>query len=215
MATKNVRDTADASVILNSFRKSDNMGASIAEQIKWIGSTGKKLDAVIHATAVGCIYMSMPLDENGFLNADPAIKLMNAMPKGSRAKALAAWFEAFSNIRVKMDPKSASWVGGLLKPTDKLYVEAKPVDAFAKPFWSVEEKNTDPKAFLLGEQLARLIKMASKPENLEGMTDDEKAFLNDLGKLAATAPKRNSDTAKPAPVAPVEPAAADALETVG
>lgn len=222
MATKNVRDTADASVILNSFRKSDNMGASIADQIKWIAATGKKLDAVIHATAVGCILMSMPLDENGFLNADPAIKLMNAMPKGSRAKALAAWFEAFSNIRVKLDPKSGEWVGGLLKPTDKLYAVAKPEDAFAKPFWSVEEKNTDPKAFLLGEQLARLIKMASDPKNLADMTDDEKAFLNDLSKLAATAPKRS---AVPAPVAPVEASAdqsaalanagADALETVG
>lgn len=223
MAKKNVRDTADASVILNSFRKSDNMGASIAEQIKWIGTTGKKMDAVIHATAVGCILMSMPLDENGFLNADPAIKLMNAMPKGSRAKALAAWFEAFSNIRVKLDGKTATWTGGLLKPTDKLYKAADPTTAFAKPFWSVDEKATDPKAFLLGEQLARLIKMASDPKNMADMTDDEKAFLVDLTKLAAAAPKRGAGT--DAPVAPVEasadqsPALAnagdDSLETQG
>lgn len=218
MATKNVRDTADASVILNSFRKSDNMGASLAEQIKWIAATGKKMDAVIHATAVGCIYMSMPLDENGFLNADPAINLMRAMPKGSRAKALAAWFEAFSNIRVKLN-KDGQWVGGLLRPTDKLYADANPVDAFAKPFYSVEEKATDPKAFILGEQLARLIKLASKPESLADMTADERTFLDELAKLGAKAPKRTpvippvaADVDQSAALAN---AGADTLETVG
>jgi len=185
---KNVRDTADASAILNSFRKSNDMGAAISEQIKWIKATGKKLDAVIHATAVGAIYMSMPLDEHGYLNATPAINLMNAMPKGSRAKALAAWFEAFSNIRVKVG-KDGVWEGGLLKPEQKGYEQAKPEDAFAKPFWSVEEAKVDPKAFILGEQLARLIKMASKPENMQDMSEEERTFLAELQAVAVKAPK--------------------------
>ena len=185
---KNVRDSADASAILNSFRKSNDMGAAISEQIKWIKATGKKLDAVIHATAVGAIYMSLPLDEHGYLNATPAINLMNAMPKGSRAKALAAWFEAFSNIRVKVG-KDGVWEGGLLKPEQKGYEQAKPEDAFAKPFWSVEEAKVDPKAFILGEQLARLIKMASKPENMQDMSEEERTFLAELQAVAVKAPK--------------------------
>jgi len=203
---KNVRDTADASVILNSFRKSNDMGRAINEQTKWIKATGSKLDAVIHAVAVGSIYMSMPLDEHGYLNFTPALNLMNSMPKGSRAKALAAWFEAYSNIRVKMG-KDGVWTGGLLKPEQKGYEPAKPEDAFAKPFWSVEEAKVDPKAFLLGEQLARLIKMASKPENMAGMSDAERDFLKELQAVAIKAPK---------PVAKAEPATAgDPLENAG
>lgn len=206
--TKNVRETGDASVILNSFRKSNNMSGAISDQIKWIKSTGAKLDAVIHASAVGCIYMSMPLDEGGFLNADMAARLLNSMPKGSRVKALAAWFEAFSNVFPKRD-KNGEWACGLIKPTDKRYKAADPTTAFAKPFYSVEEKNTDPKAFILGEQLARLIKLASKPETMADMSEDERAFLAELTAVAAKAPKK--------PAAPVTdaPKAADPLENVG
>ena len=155
----NIRDKADATVILNDMRR-DNLVGKADAHIKWIGTTGAKMDATIHAVAVACIYASMPVGEGGYLNGDVAVRLMNNMPKGSRAVTLKDWFEAFSNIRLRQE-KTGKWSVKLVPPTHADYKEADPVSAFQKPFWSVDENTAGPKAFDLHALLAAVLKKAN------------------------------------------------------
>lgn len=181
MTNKVFNRATDARTVLNSFYAGSSIdGKALATGIKAIAATGKKLDVQMHATAVACLVSSMPMADGGHLNATPAAQLLNAMPKGSRAKALAAWFEAFSNIVLKKD-KEGAWVAKLTPPTQKNYKALTDKDvqaALDKPFWSVDEKDTDPKAFLLGPAIAKLLKMAE--QHLAEMSDADKAALADL-----------------------------------
>ncbi len=138
--------------------------SAVDKNIGWIASTGKKMDCMIHATAVVCIYLSMPHKDGGHNCANRALKLVNAMPKGSRVKALVAWFHAYSNIRLRWDKKAGAYTAGVLKPSAKDYKPADPQTAMSKPFWSVEEKDVDPSEFTtdtLAKRVAALLKAAS------------------------------------------------------
>lgn len=159
MANQIFARAACASSVLSSFYSGDKLDLkAVASATGAIGRAGAKLDTQIHATAVACIVASLPHEEGGYLNAEPARQLLNAMPKGSRAKALAAWFEAFSNVRLRREEKG--WTVKMVGPANKMYVKADPDAAMAKPFWSVEEQGTDPKAFTLGAALASLLRKA-------------------------------------------------------
>lgn len=180
---------ASASSVLTSFMEGNTVSAKgVMSAIGTIGTIGGKLDNMIHGTAVACIYLSMSISEGGpATGAAPAVALLNNMPKGSRSKALAAWFTAFSNVRLKYDKAAKAWAGGVVGSTAKSYAVPTPDAAMAKPFWTVEEAETLPTAFTtdtLAKRVAALI-AAAKAENatldLKG-----KAALADLETLSET-----------------------------
>jgi hypothetical protein len=158
--------------------------------IRYVASTGAKLDGTIHGTAVACIHLSMPHKDNGHNCANRAAALVNAMPKSSRRKALIAWFTAFSNIRFVADPSNKAVLKGhVLPPSSKMYADARPDDAYVKPFWTVEEKGTDASEFnalSLAKAVAALIKRASN-ENAK-LDSSALDVLADLKGLSARLP---------------------------
>jgi hypothetical protein len=166
-------------------------GQAIARQIKFIAQTGPKLDATIHGVAVACIGMSMPHSEGGHNCAMRAVQLVNTLAdlnKSARTKALVAWFHAFSNIRLRKDDKTGKYVGSVMSPKLKGYrSDISTGDAMATPFWSVEEKSSDPADFFLGDAIAKLIKRAAG--KVETQADkDALASLERIAKKASKAP---------------------------
>jgi hypothetical protein len=153
-----------------------------SKSIASIKGRGAALDIDIHATAVAAIYTSMDHKD-----ANTACLLLNAMPKGSRAKTLALWFMHYSNIVVTA--KDGVFSAKMMKEDHADY-KASPdvVAALAKPFWSVEEK-VDAAAFdtqAFAKAVAALIKRAGNDNaNLDSAG---KAALADLRVLAVKVP---------------------------
>ena len=75
----------------------------ILGRIKTIATRGANLDKLIQETALGVIAHVEEHGEVSLVN-----KLYKAMPKGSRAVALAAWFLAFGKVQVNSDKKSSA-----------------------------------------------------------------------------------------------------------
>lgn len=75
----------------------------ILGRIKTIQTRGANLDKLIQETAIGII---KHVEEHGEVSL--AIKLYKAMPKGSRAVALASWFQQFGKIQVNADKKTSA-----------------------------------------------------------------------------------------------------------
>lgn len=170
--TENRIKTLDRAISAPAILTALNEGNAVSPKfvdgaITRIGTAGKKLDNLIHGTAVACIYLSMPHKDGGHNCAARALKLLQAMPKGSRAKTLIAWFHAYSNIRIVMDAKTKQLKAGVLKPENKQYKAADPIAAMEKPFWIVEEVAANPADFTtdsLAKRVALLIK-AAKDKN--------------------------------------------------
>lgn len=187
----------DTSAVLAGLRADHS---TFAARVTWLKNTGAKVDAVTHALALYCIYQSMPADATvtgtGNLNISPTMDLMGAMPKSSRAKALAAWFNAFSNVRVT--EAKGKWSVKLVKPgTDDFKADIDLNKAKANPFWIVPEKATAPEEFsLVGQASAFLARMAKK---VDKMTPDEKAAFRAMEALV-------KDLAPVAPVKDTTPA---------
>lgn len=148
-----------------------------------IGSRGRALDADIHAAAYACLHFAMPTaidGANGASNAEPARFLVASMPRGARQKCLVDWFEAHSNIRLKMDKKTKAWKCGLAKKDAATYIQpddlmAMAAKAWGMPFFSPEEVTKGAKAFDLGASIAILI---AKAEKEFGANDPRVAGLN-------------------------------------
>lgn len=169
--------------------------AVIDKQIAWIKTTGTKMDAVMHSTAVACLAASQ-LHENGGHHCPLRFaKMLNAMPRGSRAKTLADWAEHFSNLRAKYDKKAGEWKVGILTSASKGYKEQIDlIAAFAKPFYEVEEKTDGAKAFDVGALMAQLVRAIEKADKGEvSMSEDDRAAA---GKLLAFANENGIRTAK-------------------
>lgn len=186
-------DRTDAQAVLSSMMSGNLYDPNkVDTNVTYIGTAGRKLDGTIHGTAVACLYLSMPHADGGHNCAIRAVRLANAMPKGSRVKALVAWLSAYSNIRLRYDTKSGRYVGGVLKPTDKTYravTKTMLADAMAKPFWSVEEKVTLPSEFTdssLAKAVANLIAKAQADN--ASLSILGKAALADLEAVAKTLP---------------------------
>lgn len=188
--TPSFNRAANASAVLTSLMVGDKVdGTAVASATATISGAGQKLDNQIHGTAVACIMLSMSIQEGGPASgAGPAVNLLNAMPRGSRAKALSAWFTAFSNIRCKLNAKSKQWEGGVLPATAKTYAVPDPKAAMDRPFWTAEEKDVTPSVFTTDKFKARVkaLLAAAKADNAE-LDDEGKALL--AGIEAATAPK--------------------------
>lgn len=172
--------------------------AKLDTRISWVSGVKSKFDAIIHAAAVGAIAASKPHDQGGHDCPLRAERLLNAMPRGSRAKTLADWFEAFSNLRPKMDKSKGVWTVKNLPKTSKLYVPTIDVEAaFAKPFYSVDEKTNGAAAFDIGAIIGQLIKgyeKASEEGALDAETDGK------IVSLIAFARNSGLPTAKAKPV---------------
>lgn len=173
--------TAAAQVLASCMEGNTYSPKAIASNIKWIGQTGPKLDATIHASAIACIAVSLPHNEGGhscFHSAVALVQTLKDLNKSARTKALIAWFHAHSNLRLRIE-KDGKVTGGILPQKSKLFrAGIDPMAAWDKPFWVVEEKDTDPREFSIGLALANLLKRAEKA--IAEMSDEEKAALADL-----------------------------------
>ncbi|UCR81388.1 hypothetical protein [Brevundimonas phage AA] len=150
--------------------------AQIDQNIKWIAATGKKLDAILHATAVAIIVHAK---EHG--DCSRAKTMLDAMPKSGRAKALAAWFETFSAIRFNGDGE----VGLLADKEKRIWLVE---EAQATPFWELNPEK-DVVVFDLDKALAALLKKAHDQEQKGILVPDAKlkARLAQVKSLVATA----------------------------
>ncbi|WP_221795906.1 hypothetical protein [Aquisediminimonas sediminicola] len=150
---------------------------------KSIGTRAGNLDIDMHANGIAAIHTSV---QNG--DTSSAKALVNNLGKHTRAKALVAWFETHSNIRLVFDKKLDIYNAKLCPADDRLEDQAI-LDGLlsCEPFWSVPEvakKDFDDVALALA--VARLIKQAS--DTTAHLSDASKAALADLKVLAVKVP---------------------------
>lgn len=171
----------DALAVRTSFAADDGNGydtKKLSASIGSIRSSGQKLDARIHATAHALMARALSHKDCSLVGG-----LIDAMPKSARRKALIAWFTAFSNVVILTD-KAGKVTAKMHSPGTKSFkddAEALLDKAWAKPFWSVEEKETDPAAFdskRFALAVAALIKRAEGDN--AALDEDGKAALADL-----------------------------------
>jgi len=165
-------------IVLETFKSPDTNGydaGKLSASIKLIATNGAKLDARIHATACALLERAA---EHFDCSMVPA--LLNAMPKSSRRKALIAWFGAYSNVHIR-EEKGGKFTVTIVKTTSKLYKAPRPSEAFANPFWSVEEKDQDPAAFDRTRFAAAIASLIKRAESDNAQLDAEsRAALADL-----------------------------------
>ncbi|GEM_PF-1559569 len=167
----NTFDFAKAQAKLSTLKAGNGFdGAAISKLCASIKTRGNNLDIDIHAAAVAALGRVADHDDTSGAQA-----LLNAMPRGSRAKTLAEWCLHFGNVVAVFDKRNGLWTCKLL-PKD----ERKPISldaAFKRPFWDVEEK-VQAGAFNLAALVAALIKKADKA--VDEMSDTDRAALADL-----------------------------------
>lgn len=169
-------DMTNPAIVLESLKGKDSNSydtGAIGRSISAILASGKKLDARIHATGVAIMYRAADHFDCSLMPG-----LLAAFPNGTRRKAFIAWVHAFSNIRIT--EKDGQFSAKMIGQTHKEYAEPRPTEAFNKPFWTVEETATDPKAFddkRFAAAVARLIKQAEESASL---SPDAKAAVADL-----------------------------------
>ncbi|WP_448500715.1 hypothetical protein [Sphingomonas sp.] len=182
-------DLTNPTFVLEGFKTADSnsyCAKKIGRSITDIAKAGKKLDARLHATAFAV--MDRAAAHNDCSLAAP---LVAAMPRGARRNDMIAWFAAFSNVRIKLDKDSGTFKAGLVSSKAKDFRDAGALadglrDAWAKPFYSVEEAERasnpfDDKRFAAA--VARLIKQAE--EATSGLSADTQAALADLKAINA------------------------------
>lgn len=166
--------------------------AAIDAAIVRIASTGQEFQTLVHETGIQVLLHVEKHRDTGV-----AERLVVAMPKGARPKALAFWIGLYSPIRITMDALGNITKVRLLKKGDK---DFRPFDidkADANPFWVVPEK--DPAPFTYERMLASLravVKGYDKnKDDLKGAGKTAAGRLvKDLSKLLDTAPIANQNT---------------------
>jgi len=140
-----------------------------AESIDTIATKGKTLDNLIHRTAVSCLYHAR---EHGDVTL--AERLMEAMPKSSRRKAMGTWIEDHAPLEGKIsDTKSG--VSITLKKGRKPE-DFKLAEAAAVPFYEhTAEKN--PRPMTLAQAIAAFGKNLDKAVKAGTATAAEAAAL--------------------------------------
>jgi len=183
-------DMTDYRNVLGSFMQdgaNDYDPKLIGASIRSIASTGRKMDARIHATAVALAHRSADHRDCSLVPA-----LIDAMPKSARRKALIAWFHAFTNVAIRTDDKGKV-TANMHGPKSKMFkVSLDLAKAEGKPFWQAEEAAVDPRAFddkSFAKAIAGLIARA-KGENAK-LSPAAMAKLADLEGIAkALAPAK-------------------------
>jgi hypothetical protein len=188
--TKTKLDMTNPAIALEALKTGNDYDPKlIASSIRTVASNGAKLDARIHAAACALLSRS---DAHNDCSLVPS--LLDAMPKSARRKALIAWFHAFSNVFIRVE-KNGTIRANMVGKDAKGYKLVDHASAFAKPFWSVEEKDVDASAFdtlAFAEAVARLIKRATN-ENAKL----DQAGLDALADLKTVAAKLPEKVAKP------------------
>lgn len=106
--------------------------ALINKNIKRIGSVSTKLNTLIHVTAVMCVQHA---SEHG--DANPAMRLVEAMPKTIRRTALIKWFATYSPIAI--DTAKGTFSCHLRKPESKAFNNFNLDGANANPWYDMKE----------------------------------------------------------------------------
>lgn len=171
------------SAVLSAMMTGDTVSAKAVDAaIKSIATAGAKLDNQIHGTAVACLMLSLSVAEGGPASgAGPAVRLLNALPKGTRAEKLAKWFATFSNVRVRWDKEAKAFVGGVITDKSKMYAAPRPDAAMETPFYDLGRDPRETVDFTtdkLAKAVAHLLAKA-KAENAK-LDSKGKAALADL-----------------------------------
>jgi hypothetical protein len=144
---------------------SEQLSATITR----IGTAGRKLDKAIHAAAVSCLYHIMKDGQTTLY-----VKLADAMPKGSRVKALHFWASHHAPMTVSTDKNGKTTV--TLKKgrtAEDFNLEG----AEATPFWDFSvEKVPGP---MTVDKIVAWLKKQTNPEN-ERVEDDARALAAKL-----------------------------------
>lgn len=159
--------------------------ALINKNIKRISSVSTKLNTLIHVTAVMCVQHA---SEHG--DANPAMRLVEAMPKTIRRTALIKWFGMYSPIAI--DSNKGAFSCHLRKPESKAFNNFNLDGANANPWYEMRELDKE-EIFLTAEDFDdKIVSLAKSMEKrltdgkvLEG---DRPAFATKLANLKALAP---------------------------
>ena len=128
-----------------------------AETVATIGKRGKALDKLIHRAAVSAIYHAREFGDVRKFEA-----LCEAMPKGSRVKALVAWYEAHVPVDADDEGNRKLKKG---RTADDFKIE----DAAKTPFWEFTKERA-PVALTL-EKLMEYVE--KRIEKLDDLQDEE------------------------------------------
>lgn len=152
-----------AKVQLDTFKVAGKFdGGKIASYAKGQAATRNAADAKLHAAMVAAIHVSLPEAEGGNMNGEAARQLVNSMRRSARVKTAVAWFEAFSNIVLKLNKAKTEYAVKMVPPSHTMYKVADPAGALAMPFWEAIERETSAADFDLGKAIEALIAKASK-----------------------------------------------------
>lgn len=152
------------------IRDSKKLGTAIQS----IARRGKKLDQDIHIAGVSCMYhMAMHGD------VTLTERLIDAMPKSSRRKALMVWFESFTPVNIDR-------VEGKVKLKKERSGEDFKVEAAeAQPFWDFTQEK-EPSPITVASIRSYLTRVA---EGNAGKAPVEQEAKDAARELLATLPK--------------------------
>lgn len=123
----------------------------ILAAIQNINIAGKGLDDAVQSVGLDVL---AHVEAHGEVSL--AIKLLRALPKGARAKALADWFMRFGKISVNTDRKAAKSLPLLYCKTGSTNLEG----AAATPWYKCKQDKPLAEEFDFAGRLAALIKAA-------------------------------------------------------
>lgn len=128
---------------------------NIDQNIKRITTNAKKLNELIHSTAIMVIQHAK---EHG--DCTRALALVKAMPASMRRTMLVLWFETYTPIRVKLNDDKV----GILKETAKNYVAWDIDGATATPFYELAEQNAEEKVYDYAALVAMVERLSKQIE---------------------------------------------------
>ena len=128
---------------------------NIDSNIKRITTNAKKLNELIHSTAIMVIQHAK---EHG--DCTRALALVKAMPASMRRTMLVLWFETYTPIRVKLNDDKV----GILKETAKNYVAWDIDGATATPFYELAEQNAEEKVYDYAALVAMVERLSKQIE---------------------------------------------------
>ena len=179
-------DMINPAIALDALKEGNDYSPKlIGASIRSIATTGKKLDARIHAAACALLSRS-----DAHRDCSLVSSLINAMPKSARRKALIAWFHAFSNVLIQVN-KDGTVKAIMRGPKAAGYIaDVDHAAAFNRPFWTAEEADTKPEAFTTERFAAAVARLIKQAEGTTSALDDAgKAALAELKVVRAALPE--------------------------
>ena len=128
---------------------------NIDSNIKRITTNAKKLNELIHSTAIMVIQHAK---EHG--DCTRALALVKAMPASMRRTMLVLWFETYTPIRVKLNDDKV----GILKEAAKNFTPWDIDGATATPFYELAEQNAEEKVYDYAALVAMVERLSKQIE---------------------------------------------------